>query len=347
MDNTNFYVPILKWKRGEQKAVEFLDDTSKNYIMPLLEIAPIDFDWNNNIPKKTIDEHVISIPNTIFSSLKSHTCFVDGLMLEDENVLANGTHSIEYLIEKSLDLGCNVIPVTGFCRSVEYNNGIKNLLNNNKLDTICIRIEETSFDSINTNIESLLNSLEISPKKCHIIIDLKEIGPTSLSTYNLVLPLIINNLNYLTEWISITIAGTSFPVDLSSVSKNSYKILPRSEYSLWKQLIDRTAFSRDVQFGDYCISNPQYSDVDPRFMNMSGNIRYTITNGYLIYKGVTTRLNGFAQMIPMSLNLISSGYFSGIGFSWGDNEIDKIANGLSNTGNGETWRRIGLSLIHI
>ena len=340
MDNNNFYVPILKWKRGEQKAIELLDKVSKDYIMPLIEIAPIDFDWNNNVPKKNIDEHVISIPNTIFTSLGSKRCFIDGLMLEDENLLKDGRHSIQYLIETSLDLGCNVIPTTGFNRSEEYNNAIKNLLNSNKIDNICIRIEEDYFNTINSNLNTLLNTLEILPDKCHIVIDLKEIGTTSLSTYDLVLPLILNNLNFLDKWLSITIAGTSFPVDLSSVSKNSHRILARSEYSLWNQLISRNAFTREIQFGDYCISNPQYSDIDPRFMSMSGNIRYTISNGYLIYKGVTTRTNGFSQMIPMSKMLISSGHFSGVGFSWGDDEINRIANGLSSTGNGETWRRI-------
>lgn len=341
MNAKNYYVPILKWKRGEQKAIENLSKTSLDTIMPLLEIAPIEFDYQNNKPKKTIDEHIINIPDSILSSLNSTPCFIDGFTIEDEDLLMDGTHAIEFIIGNSIKNGCNVIPVTGISREIEYDNAIKNMLDNNTIDSLCIRIEESSFSTLNSDLQSLLNKFNITPDKCHIVIDLKEIKPTSISSLQLVLPMLINNIINLNDWISITLAATTFPVNLSTVAKNSTKILSRSEYDLWNQINNNSNLIRSIQFGDYAISNPEYTDMDPRYITMSGNIRYTIDNGYLIYKGITTKSNGFSQMIPMCEDLVKTKYFSGETFSWGDKQIYNCANGIGTTGNAETWRRIG------
>ncbi|WP_294188237.1 beta family protein [uncultured Clostridium sp.] len=341
MSSKNYYVPVLKWKRGEQKAIENLSTNSLDNIMPLIEIAPIEFDYENNRPKKTIDEHISNIPESILTSLKSVSCFIDGFTIEDEELLTDGTHAIKYIIENSIKNESNVIPVTGIGREISYDSAIKNMLDNNTIDKLCIRIEESNFSMLNSNLQSILNKFDITPDKCHIILDLKEVKPTSISSLQLLLPMLINNMINLNDWISITLVSTAFPVNLGIVPKNSAKILLRSEYDLWKEISIKGNLIRPIQFGDYAISNPEYTDMDPRYINMSGNIRYTIDNGFLIYKGITTKSNGFSQMIPMCKDLVKSKYFSGEKFSWGDTQIYNCANGIGSTGNAETWRRIG------
>ena len=341
IDKQNYYVPILKWKRGEQKALENLTNESLENLMPLLEIPPIDFDWVNNAPKKTIDAHIKNIPNTIFNSIGITNCFIDAFPIEEEDLLIDGTHSIKNLIENSLNLGCNVIPVTGINRTNEYNLAIKELLDNNTIDKICIRLEESTFNDINSIINSILATFNITPDKCHIVIDLKEIKNTSISTYQLLLPIIINNLINLDDWLSITLASTNFPVNLGEVQKNSSKLLPRNEYVLWENLHSKCNLNRTLQFGDYCIANPEYTEIDPRHISMSGNIRYTVNNNFLIYKGINARTNGFSQMLEICQYLLNSGYYSGEDFSWGDKYIYDCANGDASTGNAETWRRVG------
>jgi Beta protein len=54
----NHYVPILKWKRGEQTALEKLDNKYKQILTPLIEIQPVQFDHSKGVFKKTIDEHI-------------------------------------------------------------------------------------------------------------------------------------------------------------------------------------------------------------------------------------------------------------------------------------------------
>ncbi|MFB5761329.1 beta family protein [Paenibacillus medicaginis] len=50
--NRRHYVPIVKWKQGEQRALETLAATSKERLTPLIEIAPIDWDFENEVQRK-------------------------------------------------------------------------------------------------------------------------------------------------------------------------------------------------------------------------------------------------------------------------------------------------------
>lgn len=338
---SKFYVPILKWKRGEQKAIEHLDSSIKDKLLPLIEIPPIDFDWNNGVPKKTIDQHIATIPDTIASSFGSNEVFVDILNIDEEDMLSDGTHSIEYIVNTSINLNVNIIPVVGSNRSTEYITAIQNLLASNTINKLCIRIETSDFNTINPMLNSMLDLYSVSRNQCHLIIDLKEITSAIMPSYEMLVPVIVNNIINLSDWLSITLSSTAFPKTLEQVQKNSFRLLPRYEFRLWNNLINSSQLSCDLQFGDYCIANPEYSDIDPRFMGMSGNIRYTISDNFLVYKGVNAKTNGFSQMTSMCRQLIASPHYSGQSFSWGDEYIYNCANNIASTGNAETWRRVG------
>lgn len=58
MFDERHYVPILKWKRGEQVGLELISDTAKEILTPLIEIVPPPYDYNNDRPAKTMDEHL-------------------------------------------------------------------------------------------------------------------------------------------------------------------------------------------------------------------------------------------------------------------------------------------------
>ena len=38
------YVPILKWRQGEYLALEKLAQDIKDYVMPLIEVPPLEWD---------------------------------------------------------------------------------------------------------------------------------------------------------------------------------------------------------------------------------------------------------------------------------------------------------------
>jgi hypothetical protein len=55
---TTDYMPVLKWRQGEYQALWRLNDAQKARIVPLIEVTPPDFDFEQWQPKKTIGEHL-------------------------------------------------------------------------------------------------------------------------------------------------------------------------------------------------------------------------------------------------------------------------------------------------
>jgi hypothetical protein len=52
------YVPILKGKEGEYSALRELTGSVKDLLTPLAEIPSIPYDFENDAPAKTVDEHL-------------------------------------------------------------------------------------------------------------------------------------------------------------------------------------------------------------------------------------------------------------------------------------------------
>jgi len=58
MSSTARYMPILKWRQGEYQALLRLDDGVKDAILPLFVIPPVEYDFEDEKPKKTVQEHI-------------------------------------------------------------------------------------------------------------------------------------------------------------------------------------------------------------------------------------------------------------------------------------------------
>ncbi len=74
------YTPILKWKAGEYEALKVLDFKKipgLNNMVPLIEIVPVPWNYSNERPAKSIEQHLKKVPLQIFQSWGSKPMFVD------------------------------------------------------------------------------------------------------------------------------------------------------------------------------------------------------------------------------------------------------------------------------
>lgn len=341
----NYYVPIIKWKRGEQTAIDELSDSVKSKMLPLIEIPPIPYNYEDDEPAKAIDEHIANVCSQISNTLGNRPVFIDLFWLDEESSLEDGRHPITAILEEGSGLGLNLIPVTGYRRNIEYNEAIRNALENELINSICIRLENDDFLNVENRVRTLLNGLGTTEGASHIVVDLKHVS--DVNTNVLILPTIINSIPNLNSWLSLTLCGTSFPEDLSDIPADNTSSIERKEWLIWNSLISRQRLlDRSPQFGDYCIANPLIKEVDPRTMQISASIRYTSTNDFIIFKGhsvkrTARRPEGWDQMYSLAMNVIVSSAFCGQAFSWGDNYIYECANRRVSSSNAERWRKVG------
>ncbi|MBN1803997.1 MAG: beta family protein [Sedimentisphaerales bacterium] len=338
------YVPCLRWKQGEYQAVWRLPKVTKQKFTPLIEIPEIGWDFEEGKEKKTIDEHLADFAlKKVYKKWGNSFCFVDLNLINPSERMANGSHPVRFVFDELRAMNCSAIPVTGLSRDTKYQQEIREILKKDKKG-LCLRvkIELAAKSTFKTGTDSLLAMFKIKPSDCDLILDLGAPNFEPLDGFSKAIQAIVNKIPYLNIWRTFSILGTSFPETMAGI-KLGVKIIPRYEWQLYKKLIHdfKKINFRLPTFGDYTISHPEVPIIDMRMVKPSATIRYTFDDGWYIAKGKNVRDYGFRQYRVLSRQVQDSRYYCGPNFSWGDQYIDKCANGSGSTGNLTTWRQVG------
>lgn len=338
-------MPIIRWRRGEQKALELLDPTLKESMTPLVEIPPIPWDFENEAPKRTIDDHLKNIGIQLKKSWNHNgPVFIDAyqICIEDDEVMSNGQHPLEFIIDEFQNENIQAIPVTGNHRGTNYQAAVRSI-NQKYRNGYCLRLVDDDLDEINQIIDWTAKFFNEKPENVDLILDYKYINPKYESR---MLRLIVGSISAipdLNKWRTLTFCGTAIPESLGDIQTGTDGNIPRSEWSIYKKILN-THLDRYPSFGDYIISNPEYTEIDPRLMQMSANIRYSVDEEFLIFRGYSVRskkYNGWGQALGLSQRIVSHSKYLGRSYSFGDEYIYNCSIGKESTGNAETWRRVG------
>lgn len=351
MFNHKHYVPILKWKRGERFALAQLTDTQKRLIIPLFEIPPIPYDHQQSRFKKTLDEYLNSFGNDMLDCLTpSKHIFIDAHTIHDDgrlgssSTLNNGLPPLEYVISEAQQAGFIAIPVTSLRRYPEYHNAVDNCIQTYG-NGVALRLFPSDLEDYPTLIQSLehwLNGTNSEKNKIDIIIDFKEIDPHNPGSVLNDIFSTLARFPYMNEWRTLTLLSTSMTENLSSIQTGTNSQIPRVEWNIYTQILNSN-LTRFPAYGDYTIGHPEWFDFDPVTMNPGANLKYTVDNYFLIFRGHGTRNRGLAQMQGLCQAAIQHHDYCGPQFSFGDEYIMGCANGTLSTGNPETWVRVNVN----
>ena len=192
------------------------------------------------------------------------------------------------------------------------------------------------------NIDVLIAEAGLDVAVSHLFFDLEFIDSDYLPTITAAFPAIVGLLPHLAQWDTTTVVGTGFPRILNIATPGNAEI-PRTEWELFNtvraQLTERV---RRLDFGDYAVTNPQLmEDFDPRTMQISPKVIYTIADGWIAYKGRSSRGRGFGATHTMCQALVQRPEFRGANFSSGDQYIAQCAQNQVGPGNSQTWKQVG------
>jgi hypothetical protein len=338
-----FYIPVLKSKQGEFDALFKLDSKIKEYTVPLFEITPIEYDNSIAVKPKTIETHLTNFCNKVEKKWSLNELFVDTHLIPDER--PSGKDSFEYIFDILFEKNIIPIPVVRIDSPINLIKSINILFLLYPLSQIAIRI--TISDLLNIEIESeietLLNSLSIDPQNCHLIIDLKDSDFTNYEDFSDGILDSLKEFPKLKSWNTISICGAAFPP--TNLLEKGLSTIPRNDWKFYTSLIDKIDLQKlDIQinFGDYGIVASGYFEFDPRKMSRSANIRYTHNNVWFISKGSKLKKSeDFKQYLAQTQEIVKSKYYLGETFSAGDTHIKKCAEGIVSTGNPTVWNWVG------
>ncbi len=337
------YVPCLRWKMGEYQALLRSDKSTLDFMVPLIEVAEIGYDFEKRENCESIDKHLALVGRRIHDKLGRRPCFVDMRHIEPTERLAKGGHPATYVFDELRTAAVPAIPTFYLSQDVDLFHALKSAVKKDKRGAcLRVRLEETADRRFLEQMKALLALLALSPSECDLILDLVAPNFKPIDGFTNLLKQVIARLPYLADWRSFTMIGTSFPATTAEVARG-ISIVARSEWETYKILITKLEAGglRLPRFGDYGIAHPALVLRDPRYVKPNATVRYTIDDGWAIAKGTNVRDNKYEQFRELCRLLLTSGSFEDPDYSLGDKYIANCAAGVESTGNLTTWRWVG------
>ena len=340
MFGTKHYVPILKWKLGEQRAIGDLDPGVKRCITPLIEVVQRDLDLETGEPTKALKKHIEDKVKGIAQVWGTERRFFldPGLLAEEFD--EQGRCGAELLFEEATAKGLQFIPVTGIGRPAREWEAVRRFLGRG----LCLRVpaEDYVSDGFGDRVDTLMREAGLGHADIDVIIDLEDVGNDE-GIARLAAPGLVLGFPDVSAWRTLTLASSAFPHTMSGYPSNATSYVKRVDLSVWRFSAERLTRlgARVPTFADYVIQHPRLVEYfDPRYMEPSATIRYTLDDRWALIRAAGVS-KGFDQFHQLARTLVSSSDFFGSDHCQGCKMIADIAGRVSKPGSLTTWRQIG------
>jgi hypothetical protein len=344
--NSIYYLPILKARSGEFKALSNLRETQKDLIAPLLEVTNMEFDFEEGAkPKvpKTIENHLERFCDKLKRKWGRSNCFVDSDLVN--NVEIPGTSCLELIYDDLKKVNVLPIPVIRASADIAFCGIVAKILRENSINEVAIRAtpEDVTSPDFRENLDNILTTIAVPPANCHFVLDLKDSDFSATNEIAEAVMFILENFPHFNEWKAFTVSAGAFPS--TGKIKATVSQIPRYDWMFFKSIrtkLRSKPFARQINFGDYSIVASTYLKFDPRKMSSSANIRYTLDDHWLVLKGKALKTSeDFKQYVSQAKEIVKSGFFMGEKFSAGDNHFLKCIKGEVKPGNSTVWNWVG------
>jgi Beta protein len=343
MEST-FYLPLLKSKDGEFKALAKLNLKLKSKIIPLFDVTRMAFDHESNDKPKTVEDHLQKFCKKVVKCWNGYPMFLDTTLVNADR--AAGMPSVEFIYSELAKKDIYPMPVVHTSSSADYIESIQGILLLYNVNEIAIRVTIDDITSLEfeDNINRILDILDLPCGKCHLIFDLKAADFSQMDDFADGILDALSEFPHFGEWQSFTLAGGAFPA-MSKIKSETEELVPRNDWIFYNTIVKKlkkTRINRIINFGDYSIVPAGDFEFDPKIMSISANIRYTHNEAWYVVKGKALKKSSdWQQYYDQAAKIAKSKYYLGESFSEGDLHIRKCANRLTKTGNANVWIQMG------
>jgi len=333
------YVPILKARSGELGALREVQPLERNRIIPFLDVAPWAPTSEDARPGRPFTRLVGRLASAwaesgrvlIDTSQAGAAAYEDG---DPHHILARGV----------TEDGLRIVPVIAPHAS-ELARVHPLLLGNG----LAIRLRPANFATPpEPALSSVLAAAGVTPHDVDLVVDLGAVRSDADESSYFAAVQMLAAVAPLGAWRTLTLAASSFPVDLRAIPGSGETRVRRGEWALWRRVREARVIPAAINFGDYGVSHPDFP-AGPMFQ-APPNVRYTTVHEYFIAKRRKRARPGEEPGRELARFLVGTPEYQayGPGFSWGDEEIARYAaketkERGSGWGGPTEWRKIGTS----
>ena len=323
------YLPLLKARDGQFKAVGTVSPTARSRFAPLFDVEPPNARQAANtkgyLEKKVHGIKLCWVPDRPVY-VDAHNFPVD--------MFVDGRRPVALVCEGLRAHGFSAVPVTG----AESERGRDYVVDMGRLASrvgngICLRIEHDDIIDAQLfyqSVSSTLDAVRIPVEGVDLVLDLGFVGKSSELELHSTLLEVFQVIASLGVFRNVVIAGGSVPEQLPKRDAGIVRRETRIEIPVWSRVHSTPGLTTPIAFGDYGVINPQY--VKPgRPVNVPARVRYTTPSEQVFLR---TGRGGHAELCRQ---LTAMEDYAGAGYSAGDQRISLAAQGLASPGNPAIW----------
>jgi len=337
------YLPIVKWKAGERRALATLHARRRSALVPLFYMPPSgDFDHDSGRRLKPL-EHIMKFGQRLHDIWGRRLVFVDAMGIDDDihqQVLQ--VHPLTELLGRAHMVGALACPATAMDRSAGYQDAVRRFAERHVELPICVRVtpRDMASDNFAADLQALLNQSGVGPGRVVLILDFISTSTSMVEEVAEALAERLQELPMLFEWLKVVTAFSSFPAELK-MKPGETKTFARTDWRVYRRIIERVPVLRPkIVFGDYAVDSTPF----PKKLGLakpSAHLRHTTGDNYLVVKGGQVKQPvGYAAIYPVAERLVEHDEFIGMALCDGDAFIRRLAarDPAVGTGSASTWR---------
>lgn len=332
----NHYVPVLKVKRGEKKALQLIPPVLRRGVTPLLEIVE-----RNADTAPTVQRHLEGAFKDLAASVRSYSrCFLDA-----REIAADGPSAADEVFDRASGAGMVFTPVTGISRTADVAAALSH-----RTHGLAVRLTRSEFEhgQLSRSLQAFMDQHGLAPEEIDLIMDLGSVSELIVDGVTRLAGMFLAAVPDHGKWRTFTISASAFPLSMHIVARNSHDLVRRIEWIAWRDGLyaRRHPLARLPAFSDCAIQHPKgVEGFDPLIMQVSASIRYTCQDDWLLIKGESTRYKRSTVQFPALATQLVYGHlgrkFCGATHCPGCASMKEAADGASNLGSAEAWRRLG------
>lgn len=327
------YVPVLKIKRGEKRALGLLSRQIWTRTTPLLEIV--------ERTGRELGDHL----RLAFNGLAEAVYPFDRCFIDCHEIAPDGPAAAAAVFERGASKGIRFTPVTGISRSADVTAAMQHRANG-----LALRLNRREFEAggLEAAIRMFMDRHHLAPEDTDLIADLGAVDILVPAGVRAFAAAFLNEIPYHTRWRTFTISSCAFPSSMGGVDRHSYQPAERADWLAWREGLYgiRATLPRLPTFSDGAIQHPSgVEGFDPRTMQVSASVRYTLPESWLLIKGESTRVTPASlQFRTLATQLVYGHlrqHYEGADHCAGCAGMKQAADGASGLGSAEAWRRLG------
>lgn len=331
---TFHYVPILKSRAGETRALHWVRGRVRPNLLPIWELVP------GSSPENSQPIRDASQLTEAWGA--EQRVLVDHTHISARFGTAEAMIHARWFYEKCLGR-TRAIPVLRRANGPELNQAL--LARVDKMEGCAIRVASNDVlrgTHLLPFLEETLATAGLTARAVDLIVDFGVVASATSELEIAEAAYRLARIPALQEWRTFAITAGAFPENLTKFCPGKVERTPRADWNLWQQIVATRALPRNPDFGDYAVQHPDLPPPVKGPRRASPSLRYTVDNYWLVVRGKREKgqVARPSQFRDRCLQLVGEREFAGQWLCEGDEAIARCAAGSVSNGDQSFWRAV-------